>query len=139
MAVATAAALTAAAAVAVTGDGGVTAVTRHRRPGRHLPAECRWGSHLAQRSVADLRRRALVSGAAGTATASARGDVKDDHNGVVSVRSVRLARTGFDAWVLALIGGVARLELLAGPRRGNQRPATARTDALPRSAFRRPR
>ena len=41
-----------------------------------------------------------------------------DHDGV---QSVTLARTGFDAWVLALVGGVALaggLALLAAQRRG---------------------
>jgi hypothetical protein len=42
-------------------------------------------------------------------------------SGVVSVHNVGLARTGFDAWVLALVGGLAvagGLGLLAAQRRG---------------------
>ena len=43
--------------------------------------------------------------------------------GVVSARGVRLARTGFDAWILAVLGGLALaggLGMLAAQRRGTK-------------------
>jgi len=60
-------------------------------------------------------------GGDGDGDSDSSGHVNRDHDGVVSVRNVTLARTGFDAWVLALVGGVAiagGLGLLVAQRRG---------------------
>ncbi len=72
----------------------------------------------------------FVSGGGGDGYSVSSGDVKRP-NGVVSVRNVRLARTCLDAWVLALIGGVALASSARGPApRQPNGQRTAGTDAL---------
>ena len=103
------------------GNAGNQACLIQQNAGRDANAACNQTQNFnAQRSVTSgATSRGVTSGVTSRGVTS--GVTSGGVGGGGGVQAVTLARTGFDAWVLALIGGVSAaggLGLLAAQRRG---------------------
>jgi hypothetical protein len=107
------------------GNAGNQACLIQQNAGRDANAACNQTQNFnAQRSVTSGARSTGVTSRGVTSGVTSRGVTSGVTSGGVGgggVQAVTLAATGFDAWVLALIGGVSAaggLGLLAAQRRG---------------------
>ena len=99
------------------GNAGNQACLIQQNAGRDANAACNQSQNFST-GGANVTSRRVGVGTTGVGTTGVR---TAGVSGVGGVQGVTLARTGFDAWVLALIGGVSLaggLGLLAAQRRG---------------------